>query len=105
MPIPQPDERRVSEKERRERDFEELLDRLQSLRELVPRFALELGDPTRQAARLRLRNGRLLEQVRRLQRVSREGVRSGVRVGNRPSAADAGAGQTMKGVRDAQHAH
>jgi hypothetical protein len=26
-------------------------------------------------------------------------------MGNRPGAANAGAGQTKKGVRDAQHAH
>jgi hypothetical protein len=105
MPMPQPDERRDSPKLRGERDFEELLDRLQNLGGLVPRFAQGLGKPTGQAARLRLRNGRLLEQVRRLQRVSREGARSGARVGHRPRAANVGAGQTKKGVGDAQHAH
>jgi hypothetical protein len=51
----------------RESDRDHLLDRLQNLRTIVPVFAEELATARRQAARLRLENGRLREQVRRLQ--------------------------------------
>ena len=50
------------------RDREHLIDRLQNLRAIVPVFAQELASARRQAARLRLDNARLAEQVRQLQR-------------------------------------
>jgi hypothetical protein len=59
---------RVSPEGQRDADREHLLDRLQSLRTIVPVFAQELASARRQAARLRAENGRLLEQVRRLQK-------------------------------------
>jgi hypothetical protein len=49
-------------------DREYLLDRLQSLRTIVPVFAKELASARRQVARLRQENRRLVEQVRQLQR-------------------------------------
>lgn len=49
-----------------ERDY--LLDRLQNLRAILPVFAQELASARRQAARLRLENASLTEQVRELQR-------------------------------------
>lgn len=51
-------------------DREQLLDRLHSLRSVLPVFAEELASARRQAARLRVENGRLLEQVRELQHAS-----------------------------------
>lgn len=47
---------------------EQLLDRLQNLRAILPLFAEELANARRQSARLRVENGELLDQVRRLQR-------------------------------------
>ncbi len=49
-----------------ERDY--LLDRLQHLRAILPAFAQELASARRQAARLKLENAGLAEQVRELQR-------------------------------------
>lgn len=51
-----------------QRDREHLLDRLRSLRTIVPVFAQELASARRQAGRLSTENGRLLAEVRRLQR-------------------------------------
>jgi regulator of replication initiation timing len=51
-----------------QRDRKHLLDRLHSLRTIVPVFAQELASARRQATRLRMENGRLLAEVRRLQR-------------------------------------
>jgi hypothetical protein len=89
----------------READRDLLLDRLQDLRGIVPVFARELASARRQAARLRLENGRLLEQVRQLQhqRAGRDGARGG------KFAAEA-AHHTMsvhatKGVGNVQRAH
>lgn len=55
-------------------DREYLLDRLQNLRAIVPAFAQELASARRQAARLRIENRRLLDQVAQLQsqRVDRD---------------------------------
>ncbi len=47
-------------------DRDHLIDRLQHLRAIVPVFAQELASARRQAAQLRVENGRLLEEVRRL---------------------------------------
>jgi hypothetical protein len=52
------------------RDRDHLIDRLQHLRAIVPVFAQELASARRQAAQLRVENGRLLEEVCRLQRQS-----------------------------------
>ena len=49
-------------------DREHLIDRLLSLRVIVPVFAEELANSRRQSARLRLENRSLLEQVRQLKR-------------------------------------
>ena len=49
-------------------DREHLIDRLLSLRVIVPVFAEELANSRRQSAGLRLENRGLLEQVRQLQR-------------------------------------
>lgn len=49
-------------------DREHLLERLHNLRTILPVFAQELAGGRRQAARLRVENGRLAEEVRRLQR-------------------------------------
>jgi hypothetical protein len=49
-------------------DREHLIDRLHSLRVIVPVFAEELANSRRQSARLRLENRSLLEQVRQLKR-------------------------------------
>jgi hypothetical protein len=46
----------------------EAIDRLEKLRSVVPVFAQELVNARRQAAWLRADNGRLLQQVRQLQR-------------------------------------
>jgi hypothetical protein len=51
----------------RQIDPDQPLDRLRNLRVIVPVFAEELASARRQAAQLRLENGRLVEQVRRLQ--------------------------------------
>ena len=61
------------------RDRDHLIDRLQHLRAIVPVFAQELASARRQAAQLRVENGRLLAEVRRLQRQSgaAEGTRAG----------------------------
>ncbi|HTR89872.1 MAG TPA: hypothetical protein VMG62_07155 [Solirubrobacteraceae bacterium] len=53
----------------RAHEREHLLERLHELRRLVPAFAEELASTRRQAATLRVENRRLLEQVRRLQRL------------------------------------
>lgn len=58
----------MSPKAEDQRDHEHLLDRLHSLRTIVPVFAQELASARRQAARLHTENGRLLAEVRRLQR-------------------------------------
>jgi hypothetical protein len=58
---------RVSPEAHRDADRAHLLDRLQSLRTIVPVFAQELASARRQAAQLRMENGRLREQVRQLQ--------------------------------------
>jgi hypothetical protein len=47
---------------------EQLLDRLQHLRGILSAFAQEAASARRHAARLRLENRRLVEEVRRLQR-------------------------------------
>jgi hypothetical protein len=47
---------------------EQLLDRLQSLRSVLSAFAHEATSARRHAARLRVENRTLLEEVRRLQR-------------------------------------
>ena len=47
---------------------EQLLDRLQHLRGILSAFAQEAASARRHAARLRVENRRLLEEVRRLQR-------------------------------------
>lgn len=52
----------------RELDREQLLERLRNLRTIVPVFAQELSSARRQVRRLSVENGRLLEQVRLLQR-------------------------------------
>ncbi len=52
----------------RKTDREQLLDRLQNLRSILPVFATELAAARRQAARLRVENAQLVEQVRRLPR-------------------------------------
>ena len=49
-------------------DRERLLDSLTHLRSVVSVFAQELVSARRQAARLRVENGSLLEEVRQLQR-------------------------------------
>jgi hypothetical protein len=49
-------------------DREQLLDRLQHLRGILSAFAQEAASARRHAARLRVENRRLLEEVRRLQR-------------------------------------
>lgn len=49
-------------------DRDHLLDRLHNLRAVLPVFAQELVSARRQTARLRVENGRLMEQVRELQR-------------------------------------
>jgi len=49
-------------------DRAQLLDRLQSLRSILPVFAQDLAGARRQVATLRLENSRLLERVRALQR-------------------------------------
>jgi hypothetical protein len=49
-------------------DREQLLDRLQHLRGVLSAFAHEAASASRRAARLRVENRRLLEEVRRLQR-------------------------------------
>jgi hypothetical protein len=58
----------VTRETRPDGDRDQLLDRLKSLRTIVPVFAQELASTRRQTAQLRLENGRLLEQVRQLQR-------------------------------------
>jgi hypothetical protein len=47
---------------------EQLLDRLQYLRGVLSAFAQEAASARRHAARLRIENRRLLEEIRRLQR-------------------------------------
>jgi phage shock protein A len=49
-------------------DRDQLLDRLQHLRTILPVFAQELATARRHAAQLRRDNRRLLEEVHRLQR-------------------------------------
>ncbi|HEV7941822.1 MAG TPA: hypothetical protein VGP17_03355 [Solirubrobacteraceae bacterium] len=49
-------------------DRDQLLDRLQYLRGILSAFAQETASARRHAARLRVENRRLLEEVRRLQR-------------------------------------
>lgn len=49
-------------------DREALLDRLHQLRTMLPVFAQELADVRRAAAKLRVDNRRLLDEVHRLQR-------------------------------------
>lgn len=57
----------VRERDAIHTDREQLLDRLHNLRAVLPVFAQELASARRQAARLRVENGKLLEQVRELQ--------------------------------------
>ena len=49
-------------------DRDQLLDRLQHLRTILPVFAQELATARRHTAQLRRENRRLLEEVHRLQR-------------------------------------
>jgi hypothetical protein len=49
-------------------DRDQMLDRLQHLRTILPVFAQELATSRRHAAQLRRENRRLLEEVHRLQR-------------------------------------
>lgn len=72
-----------------ESDREQLLDRLHNLRTIVPVFAQELASARRQAARLRLENDRLVEQVRQLQRqrTGRDGIREKALAPDAPKAA------------------
>jgi len=49
-------------------DRDQLLDRLQNLRAILPVFAQELASARRHAAQLRRDNHRLLAEVHRLQR-------------------------------------
>jgi hypothetical protein len=58
-------------------DRDQLLDRLQHLRTILPVFAQELATARRHAAQLRRDNRRLLDEVHRLQR--EHGVRSTAR--------------------------
>lgn len=53
-------------------DREHLLERLQSLRGILPVFAQELASARRQAAALRIENRGLHEEVRRLRRLHAE---------------------------------
>lgn len=69
------------------REREHLLDRLQSLRAILPVFAQELASARRESARLRLQNRRLEGQVRQLQR--QQTTRRDVRM--RPGGARAAA--------------
>ena len=66
----------------RARDQEHLLDRMQRLRAILPAFAEELASARRQAASLRLENGRLVEQVRELQRQRATAAHTRVGEGN-----------------------
>ena len=65
------------------RDRDHLIDRLQHLRVIVPVFAQELASAGRQAAQLRLENGRLLEEgasasvPKQRQSSAKEGTRAG----------------------------
>lgn len=58
-------------------DRDQMLDRLQHLRTILPVFAQELATARRHAAQLRRDNRRLLEEVHRLQR--KHGERSPTR--------------------------
>jgi hypothetical protein len=58
-------------------DRDHLLDRLHSLRTIMPVFAQELASARRQAAALRLENRRLLERVQQLHH-ERDSARSGM---------------------------
>lgn len=49
-------------------DRDALLDRLHQLRKVLPAFAQELADVRRAAAKLRVDNRRLLDEVHRLQK-------------------------------------
>jgi hypothetical protein len=62
---------------------EDLRERLQNLRTIVPVLAHETVNARREAARLRVENQKLLEEVRRLQR-KRTGRRSTVRMNPPP---------------------
>lgn len=48
-------------------DQDQLFERLQNLRAILPVFATELADARRQAARLRVENRKLKEQLARVQ--------------------------------------
>ena len=92
-------------------DREYLLERLQSLRTIVPVFAKELASVRRQVARLRQKNSKLVEQVRHLERlcVGRGGARHGeLAVGAMshppPATPRPPAVKDRKGAADAQHA-
>jgi len=61
----QPGRSHTSQAEAIERD--QLLDRLRHLRKILPVFAEEMASARREAARLRVKNSRLLEQVGRLE--------------------------------------
>jgi len=65
----------------RDASRERLLARLHKARTIVPVFAHELASARRQAARLRVENRKLVEQVRLLQR--QRTVKDGTRVGAR----------------------
>lgn len=58
-------------------DRDQLLDRLQRLRAILPVFAQELASARRQAAALRVENRGLLEEVRRLQAQHGQGTHAG----------------------------
>ena len=48
------------------RDREQMLERLNNLRAILPIFARELANARREAARLRVQNRRLTEQIEKL---------------------------------------
>jgi hypothetical protein len=91
--------RRVSPGLRREPDREQVLDRLRKAHARVPVRARELAGARRQAARGRLENSSLVEQVRKLQR------RRIRRAGNPAGELAMGATSDKKGVGDAEHTH
>ncbi len=61
----------------RDRDFDQLLASLRNMRTIVPVFATEFASARGQAARLRLENRKLIEQVRQLQHRHQDGDASG----------------------------
>lgn len=83
-------------------DREQLLDRLQNLRSILPVFAQEVASARRTAGRLRTENGKLREQVRQLQRQrAGDGARGRARVA--AAMARATSTNATKGEHDVQH--